>query len=158
MNSMKKNVKTIYKVSSRLEKTNDIVCDSGIKITSAKKVVDSLRKIYEVEGFEIDYLEYFVVLFMNRQNKITGYSKISEGGTTGILVDGKVIFQRALLSNAAALILCHNHPSGNLSPSEPDLKLTRDVKNFGKLIDLPVLDHVILTEESFFSFQENGLI
>lgn len=155
---MKKNVKTIYKVSSRLEKTNDIVCDSGIKITSAKKVVDSLRKIYEVEGFEIDYLEYFVVLFMNRQNKITGYSKISEGGTTGGLVDGKVIFQRALLSNAAALILCHNHPSGNLSPSEPDLKLTRDVKNFGKLIDLPVLDHVILTEESFFSFQENGLI
>lgn len=95
-------------------------------------------------------------LFISRNNTMIGYAKLSEGGTAGTIIDAKYLFSLALKhTNTSALILCHNHPSGNLNPSSNDVELTKNIARFGKMIDLPILDHIILTEDSFYSFADN---
>jgi DNA repair protein RadC len=106
----------------------------------------------------MEYREEFMILLLNRANKILGWVKISAGGTTGTIADPKMIFQAALLANAAAIVLCHNHPSDNLQPSEGDRQITKKLVEAGRLLDISVIDHVILTENSFFSFADEGLI
>lgn len=125
------------------------------KVTCSNDAVEVLRSIW---SDQIEYREEFVILCLNRANKVLGYSRISSGGTTGTVADPKIIFQIALKSNASSIILAHNHPSGNSKPSESDTKLTDKLKNAGQLLDIPVLDHVILTNESFFSFADEGLL
>jgi DNA repair protein RadC len=107
---------------------------------------------------EIEYRENFYCLFLNRNNKVLGYSHISAGGVAGTVVDTKMIFQIALASHASSVVLAHNHPSGNLTPSEADIRLTRQLVSAGKLLDIPVIDHVILTVDAFFSFADEGMI
>lgn len=87
-----------------------------------------------------------------------GYSVISQGGTASTVVDIKMVFQTALLTNASCIILAHNHPSGNLQPSIEDNRLTDRIKEAAKLFDITVLDHIIITNESFYSFSDNGNI
>ena len=106
----------------------------------------------------MQHVEETYALLLNRANKALGFSKISVGGTTGTIVDIKVIFQTALKSNASSIILCHNHPSGNLKPSEADIKITRSIKEAGKLMDIPLADHLIITDESYYSFADEGMI
>ena len=106
----------------------------------------------------ICYKEYFKVLFLNQANQILGYTLISEGGLTETTADVRLIFQAALLTNSVALILAHNHPSGNLKPSQSDLDITKKLKNSCDLLDISLLDHLIITKDNYFSFADEGLI
>lgn len=104
----------------------------------------------------ISYKEYFKVLFLNQSQEVLGYTLISEGGLTETSVDVRVILQAALLTNSVALILAHNHPSGNLRPSSEDINLTKQVKDAAKLMRITVLDHIIMSSEHYYSFSDEG--
>ncbi len=123
------------------------------KVTSSTDAEEILRSIW---SDQIEYREEFVILCLNRANKVLGYSRISSGGTTGTVADPKIIFQIALKSNASSIILAHNHPSGNTDPSEADRKLTDKLKKAGSLLDIPVLDHNILVADSYKSLADEG--
>lgn len=102
--------------------------------------------------------EAFWIVLLNRANRLIARVMISEGGLSGTIADPKRIFKAALERRAAAMILCHNHPSGNLKPSEMDIRLTRKLKEAGTLLELPVLDHLILGDNRYFSFADEGLM
>ena len=102
--------------------------------------------------------EEFWILQLNRANHVIGRSQISRGGITGTVADVRIIFRNALEKGACSIILAHNHPSGNLRPSRADEDLTRKMSEAGKLIDIPVLDHLILTDHGYFSFADEGLL
>lgn len=102
--------------------------------------------------------EEFVVLFLSQSNKLIHYRRISSGGMTGTVVDPKIIFQEALAHKAVKLLLCHNHPSGSLKASTADLSLTQKIKEAGQLLDIAVLDHLIVSDEGYFSFADEGLL
>jgi DNA repair protein RadC len=102
--------------------------------------------------------EEFWVLFLNRANVVTGKHCVSSGGMTGTVVDPKMIFKAALDAKAVSIILCHNHPSGNVKPSQQDLDLTKKITAAGKLIEIAVLDHVIVSQHAFFSFADEGMM
>lgn len=125
------------------------------KIASSKDAFELLKSLW---SDKIEYVEEFYVLLMNKANKVLGVTKISEGGTSGCLVDPKRIFQTALKSNASGIILAHNHPSGNLTPSEADRKITRKVKEAGVLLEISVLDHLILSTDGYYSFADEGAL
>lgn len=102
--------------------------------------------------------EEFWVLILNRANRVMNKIMVSKGGLAGTVADAKIIFQEALLGRAAAIIIAHNHPSGNLNPSQADREITRKLKNAGDFLDLPVLDHLIIGEGAYFSFADEGLL
>ena len=102
--------------------------------------------------------EEFMLLLLNNNNEILHAHRLSRGGMTGTVADGRLIFKAALEHKATAIILCHNHPSGNSKPSDHDIRLTNNFRNFGKFIDLPILDHVIYTDYGYFSFADEGLL
>jgi len=126
------------------------------KITCAQDAADILRLKWDAG--QIEYVEEFRVILLNRANKVLGIQTVSKGGISGTVADPKVIFATALKANASSIIPAHNHPSGNLKPSEADMKLTRKLVEAGKFLDLPVLDHVIITKNGHFSFAEEGLL
>lgn len=125
------------------------------QLTGAKDAVDIFRNIWTPT---LDHHESFYVLVLNRANKIMGYYKASEGGYAGTVADPKMIFSMALKSHASSLVLAHNHPSGNLQPSAPDIQLTKNLVECGKFLEISILDHIILTSEGYYSFAEEGLI
>lgn len=139
----------------KLSYKTKIKASERIQITSSETAYNVLKPYFSEE---MEYKELFYVIYLNRANKVLGVHKISEGGCSGTVTDGKIIFQGALLANAQAIILSHNHPSGNTKPSKQDIEFTKKLAEFGKYIELPVLDHVILAEESFYSFADNGQI
>ncbi len=100
--------------------------------------------------------EEFWIVYLNNANKVLARERISTGGITGTLVDTRVIFKKGLEVMATAVILCHNHPSGTLKPSESDLQLTRKIKDAGTILDIRILDHLIITDSSFYSFADEG--
>lgn len=102
--------------------------------------------------------EEFWILLLNRANRITGREQISQGGISGTVVDAKVVFRKAIEGSASSVILCHNHPSGNLQPSQADIDLTRKLVEAGKALDVLVLDHLIISDAGYFSFADEGLI
>ncbi|MBE7169799.1 MAG: DNA repair protein RadC [Williamsia sp.] len=102
--------------------------------------------------------EVFAVVFLNRANKINHFEIMSEGGITGTVADPRIILRKALEENAVSIILCHNHPSGNLKPSRADEDLTIKIKEAAGYLDIKVMDHVIVSEEGYFSFADEGLI
>lgn len=104
-------------------------------------------------------IEEFYVVFLNQGHRVLGIELISKGGMTSTVVDIRIIFKRALeVAGTARLVLAHNHPSGNLSPSEADRVLTQRIKDAGKLLDINVLDHVILAENGYYSFADEGIL
>ena len=107
---------------------------------------------------KIEFVEQFKVLLLNRANRVLGVCEVSTGGIAGTVADPKLIFAAALKACASGIILCHNHPSGNLKPSAADLQLTKKVKQVGELLDIAVLDHIILTSESYYSLADEGLL
>jgi DNA repair protein RadC len=121
-----------------------------------ENAADFCRKCFDSDM--IDWKEEFIVIALNRANKAIGFYKISSGGITGTVADPRVIFQFALLCNASTIILSHNHPSGNKKPSEGDREITHKVAEVGRLLDIKVLDHIIVTSEGYYSFSENDLI
>lgn len=103
-------------------------------------------------------IEEFWVLFLNQKNLVTRKERISSGGITYTVADPRVIFKIALDEVATGVILVHNHPSGNVQPSHPDKMLTQKLKDAGKTLDIEILDHVIITQKSYFSFAEEGVL
>lgn len=102
--------------------------------------------------------EEFWILLLNRANKVISKKQISQGGVSGTVVDAKIVFKEALACLASSIILAHNHPSGNLKPSQADLDLTKKLKQAGKTMDISVLDHLIITDQGYLSFADEGLI
>jgi DNA repair protein RadC len=103
-------------------------------------------------------VEQFHIILLNRKNGILSMQKISEGGTTGTVVDAKVVFKKALDHLATAMILVHNHPSGNKMPSSADLEITKKIKSFGELIEITILDHIIIANDNYFSFADENVL
>jgi DNA repair protein RadC len=102
--------------------------------------------------------EEFWVLYLNRRNKVIDKQKLSQGGMTGTVIDVRLVLKSALEKHATSLIFCHNHPSGNLEPSDADKRITRQLKEAAALMDMPVIDHLIVTQSGFFSFADEGLL
>jgi DNA repair protein RadC len=125
-----------------------------------KPGITTSKDAYEiVQGLIGDsHYEQFWVLLLNRANKVTGKVSISEGGIAGTVADPKRIFKVAIDHNASYIILAHNHPSGNLQPSEEDIKLTKKIKQAGELLDIKVLDHIITGENNYYSFADEGVL
>ncbi|MFC3158146.1 DNA repair protein RadC [Chryseobacterium arachidis] len=123
-------------------------------IANSKDAVKVFREHFDSE--QMDYRESFFSLYLNQANKVLGIKRISESGISSTLVDVRIIMQTALLCNASGIILAHNHPSGNLTPSVEDLKITRDIKEASKFLNIHLLDHCILTSENHISFAEEG--
>jgi DNA repair protein RadC len=124
-----------------------------LQITSSKDVFDIFHPMLSDTAYE-----EFWILLLNKANKIIGKFSISEGGLSGTVADPVKIFRKAIEYNAVGMILCHNHPSGNLKPSDADIKLTNKMKEGGKFLDISVLDHIIIGEEKYLSFADEGLI
>ena len=106
----------------------------------------------------MEHREYFYALLLNRANKLLGFYQVSMGGITGTVVDPRIVFQAALKANASSIILVHNHPSGNTQPSDADRDITKKLKSGGSFLDIPVLDHLIVTIDSFYSFADEGIM
>jgi DNA repair protein RadC len=104
------------------------------------------------------WTEESAMIILNFANEVIGYSKISSGGTTSTIIDSKVVFTKVLLSGGHAIILAHNHPSGQLRPSEQDIQMTRDLLKGGNILGVKLLDHIILTEKSYTSMADGGFI
>jgi DNA repair protein RadC len=102
--------------------------------------------------------EEFWILMLNRANKIIGKHAVSQGGIAGTVVDAKMVFKPAVEHSASSVILCHNHPSGNLQPSNEDIKLTKKLQDAGTNLDVKVIDHIIVTDSGYFSFADEGLL
>ena len=102
--------------------------------------------------------EVFAVLFLNRANKINHFEIISEGGITGTVADPRIILRKALEQDAVNIILCHNHPSGSLKPSRLDEQLTNKIKEAARFLDITVMDHLIVSEDGYYSFADEGLL
>lgn len=128
--------------------------------TLEKPVVKTSRDIAEyLKALIKDYkYEVFAVLFLNRSNKINHFEIISRGGITGTVADPRIILKKALEEDAVSLILCHNHPSGSLRPSRADEELTLKIKEAARYFDIKILDHIIVSEEGFYSFADEGLL
>ena len=122
------------------------------KITSSKSVFEIMQPIIG----ELPHEEFWI-LYLNNSNKVISKAQMSVGGITGTLVDVRLVFKMALEKCATALILCHNHPSGTLIPSDADKQLTKKLKTAGDSLDIKVLDHLIVTERNYFSFVDEGI-
>jgi DNA repair protein RadC len=127
-----------------------------IKVDSSESAVKVLRDYYDMR--KLDYKEIFYVLLLNRGNYCVGISKIGEGSTCSVTVNLREIFQLALKTNSTGVIISHNHPSGSPKPSEADNFLTRKVKEGLKLLDMTLLDHVILTSSTHYSYADEGML
>lgn len=133
---------------------------SGTEESRVRKKISCSRDVYLMFKplLQDSSYEEFWILLLNRGNKILKSICISQGGLTGTVADPKKIFKTALEQYAASMILCHNHPSGNTKPSESDIRLTQKLKKAGSFLDLPVIDHIIVGEDSYFSFADEGLL
>lgn len=126
------------------------------KITSSRDAEQIFRAQWSED---MELLEEFNVLFLTRSNEVKGFFHVSRGGVSATVVDPKIIFAAALKSLAAAIILAHNHPSGGIKPSEADIMLTRKLRQGGEFLDIPVLDHLILSAHSgYYSFADDGTL
>jgi DNA repair protein RadC len=125
----------------------------NFKITCSRDLFNHLHTVFE----DLNHEEFWVVI-LNKANMVKGKFMISKGGMGGTIADPKIIFTTALQQNAASLILAHNHPSGNLNPSQEDIHITRKLIEVGKLLEMPVLDHLIVTNSGYISLADEGII
>lgn len=122
-------------------------------VGNSREVAEYLRTMLKDHPHEV-----FAVIFLNRANKIKSYEIISSGGLTGTVADPRIILKKAIEKEASSIILCHNHPSGNLRPSQADKQLTEKIKQAASYIDVSLLDHIIVSEEGYFSFADEGIL
>lgn len=125
-----------------------------IKINRSKDAYQMLLAFFPEETIQLQ--EQFVVLYLNRAHRIIGGYPLSVGGLSGTVVDIRLILSVALKSLATGIILCHNHPSGNLKPSDIDIRLTDKIRQAGRLMEIEVLDHIIVSSEGYYSFADEG--
>lgn len=127
--------------------------EKKIKISSSKNAYEAISDVLS----DLPHEEFWV-LYLNRKNEVIKRENISKGGVTGTVADGKIIFKNAINLLASAVVLCHNHPSGNLNPSQADIELTKKMKGIGVLMDTPVIDHIIVGNNNYFSFADENLL
>lgn len=127
----------------------------SVKCNDSKTSADFIRQFYLND---IGVFESFFLLTLNNASETTGYFKISQGGITGTVVDIRIVAKYAIENLAAGVILAHNHPSGKLTPSDADIKITERIQEAMALFGVRVLDHIILTEQSFLSFADEGIL
>jgi DNA repair protein RadC len=127
------------------------------RINNSSDIYTVLKQMFNAEI--INWQEQMILICLNQANKVIGYYKVSVGGITGTMCDPKIIFTIALnCAGTTSIILSHNHPSGNLNPSNADIEMTKKIKEGGKLLDISVLDHIIYTEDGFYSMRDEGQI
>lgn len=127
------------------------VASTKVSVVSSADVADIFIPLLSDVGHE-----EFWILLLNRANHVIDRYQVSKGGVAGTVVDPKLIFKRALEATASALVLCHNHPSGNRMPSEADIQLTKKIAEAAKLMDMQVLDHIIVAGDGYYSFSDEG--
>ena len=133
----------------------------GLRRDVFQKKITRIQKSTDVAAYLKSQLQYkkhevFAVLYLNRANKINHFEIVSEGGITGTVADPRIIFKKALEYDAVNIILCHNHPSGNLRPSNADEELTKKLSEAARHLDIHVMDHIIVSDEGHFSFADEG--
>lgn len=141
-----------FKISLRFKNRKAQSCC----INDTVRCAEFARSVYNEDN--INWVESFFCIMLSNSGRVMGFFKVSSGGVTGCFVDAKVVFQAALLSNATSIILTHNHPSGNLTPSTADIELTYKLQQAGESLDIKLLDHIIITDNSYFSFADHGLL
>jgi DNA repair protein RadC len=124
-----------------------------IQIKCSKDVADIFQPILS----DLSHEEFWI-LFLNRSNKVINRMKLSQGGISGTVTDVRMVMKKAIEYLASGIIVCHNHPSGNLNPSESDSKITSKIKEAGNLMDIQLLDHIIISDKDYYSFADNGLL
>jgi DNA repair protein RadC len=124
-----------------------------LQIRCSKDVADIFQPLLA----DLAYEEFWV-LFLNRSNRVINRMKLSQGGISGTVTDVRLAMKKAIEYLASGIIVCHNHPSGNLNPSESDSKITQKIKEAGNLLDIQLLDHLIISEKEYYSFADNGLL
>lgn len=140
----------------------ELIYKSKVK-PSERPLANSSSKCYQLllqtwDENKIDFVEQFKVLLLNRCNRVLGIYELSSGGITGTVADVRLVMTAALKANAVAIVLSHNHPSGNLKPSRQDEELTQKIKTAGMYLDIRVLDHIIVTSEGYYSFADEGVL
>jgi DNA repair protein RadC len=154
MLNFKKKIMNIPEIKISLSFDKKVKKSELRTITGVESCVDILREVFNKDTF--DWTEEVVMLCLNRANKVVGFYKISSGGLSSSIVDPRVIFTIALNCAANSIILSHNHPSGNTTPSAQDREITKKIKEAGKMLDISLLDHIILTDDNYYSFMEDG--
>lgn len=135
------------------KRRKDLKETKAMQVTGSKDAVDIFQPLLG------DLMhEEFWVLFLNRANRVISKQQISTGGMSGTVADPRMIFKAALDEKAVGIILCHNHPSGNVQPSTADIQLTKNISEAGKVLEIGVLDHLIITQNGFYSFADEGII
>jgi len=163
----KLSVKDLMKIKG-IGEAKAITITAALELGRRRQAAAALEKTVIRESGEIaNYLqallkdhhhEVFAVVFLNRANKINHFEIISQGGITGTVADPRIILKKALQEDAVSIILCHNHPSGSLKPSKADEELTLKIKEAAKYFDIKVLDHIIVSEEGYYSFADEGIL
>ncbi len=125
----------------------------SLQIKSSRDVADIFQPLLS----DLPHEEFWI-LFLNRSNRVIARMRISQGGISGTVTDVRLIMKKAVEHLASGIIVCHNHPSGNLNPSEADSKITKKIKEAGEIMDIQLLDHLIISEKDYYSFADNGLI
>ena len=156
MESTKKEIRPTEVAEIQLSYKSKVKASLRPKVSNSKAVYEILLSNWDAS--KIEFVEQFKVLLLNRNNRVIGIFEVSTGGISGTVADPKLIFVAALKANASSIILAHNHPSGNANPSEQGMRLTRKVKEAGRMLELPVLDHVIITSEAYYSFADEGVL
>jgi len=139
----------------------ELVYRNKVKASDRPQIKDShLAYRYLLNSWDtgkIEFVEQFKIMLLNRACRLLGILDISTGGTAGTFADPKLVFSAALKANASAIILAHNHPSGNLKPSQPDIRLTDQLRQAGRLLEIEISDHLIVSNEGYFSFSDEGV-
>lgn len=127
-----------------------------VKISNSAEAVQIVRALYDITGINLDLYECMFAIYFDRDTRFIGFKKISEGGVAGTAADPKKIFQFGLLLHASSLVIAHNHPSGNTEPSDADYTMSKKIKQAGEVLDMPLLNSIILTTDSYYSFADEA--
>ena len=150
-------IQSLYTVNEiEIVYKNKIPYQDRIQITQSGTAYEILRQCWDENRIEL--VEQFKILLLDRRHHCLGVSDIATGGITGCVVDPRIVFATALKTKASGLILAHNHPSGNLKPSQADIALTRKLLEGGRLLEISVLDHLIVTPQKYCSFADDGFM
>ncbi|MEM1324943.1 MAG: JAB domain-containing protein [Bacteroidota bacterium] len=148
-----------YKIPMQVSEIQ-LTYNTKVKAKDRPKITESSDAYWVLESNwsdQIALLEEFNVLFLDRSNRVMGLCRLSKGGINGTVVDVRLAFAAALKARASSIILAHNHPSGNVNPSRQDIEITRKFAQAGKLLDIPVIDHIILTpDDNYYSMADKG--
>ena len=126
------------------------------KVRNSGDAYDLFIQSWDLET--IEHVEEFKMLLLNRANTVLGIMTVSKGGISGTVTDVRIILQACLKTNSSGIIVCHNHPSVNLTPSETDTKITNKIKDSCRIMDIQLLDHLIIDPDDFYSFVDNAII